>query len=281
MPFSATDLLYGFVTPAAVAGVALFLLRLIPADVAQRSAATVALVGGCWAGYWLLSLGPWQPETHWHWLPWAVLMALATGPVSCARGVSSVEQVALCVLVSTVAAWSLVPTWPSLDPPRLAQAGALAGYAVILASLLGPLTKRFKGPFLPAVLAVTLLAAAIVLALSGSLRFAQIAGAGAGAMFGIGIAAQLDKKADSLRGAAMAFTLLTAGALYVGQVNSFSNVPLASFALVPLAPLALWPCTLGSLARQTGWRRWLSHAGLPAIVIALGLGLAAYAEFAE
>ena len=93
MPFSLTDLLYGIVVPALLAGITIAVLhRFGPGEIFKRSAATVALVAGFLAGYGLLGLGPWQPAAHWHWLPWAVLLSLAES--ACAANVERLSPIA-------------------------------------------------------------------------------------------------------------------------------------------------------------------------------------------
>lgn len=282
MPVSITDLLYGILAPAALAG-ALFVLlgRGLPSDIAKRFAATAGLAAGFCLGYGLLELGPWIPETHWHWLPAAVVATLAAGPVARAGGVSWLERSLLYVLLAAVTGWFLIPTWNDLEPSRTTLLAGWCGYVVLVSLLLEALCSRATGGGLPLVLILTLLAAAVVLALSGSLRFAQIAGAGMGAMLGIGVTLVWSGTKDGLRGGMLAFTVFAAGALLIGRLNSFSDVPWASYLLVPVAPLALWLSVTGPLGKVTGWKRWLLQIGLAMLPLAAAVLLAAVAELGD
>jgi hypothetical protein len=279
MPFSAAEILLGFVLPAVfAAGMFLALARTSPEGVLGRFGPALAFAGGFLLGYFLLRLGPVAPESHWHWLPYGVLLALIVGPVSRAAGVTWVERVLLYALVAAVAGWWLVPTWEDLEPSRTSQLLFWAALVVLSASLLEPLAGRFSGSLLGLVLFFTMVCASGVLALGGSLRFAQIAGAGAGSLAGLAIVARWGREVDSLQGVAMGFVILIWGSLLVGRVNSFSSVPLASYVLLPLAPLSLWLFARGPLSRLEGAKRTLIAISLPLAIAGCAVILAAVAE---
>jgi hypothetical protein len=278
MPFSLTDVLLGGVAPAIVAGVVLVLLRrFLPSELADRFAATVAVLSGFLTGYELLGLAPWMPTTHWHWLPYAMLGAAVIGPV--AEGGGAFKRVFSHMVMAVAAAWMLVPTWDDLDPSRTIYLVVIVVYVIGLASLLEPLVKRFPGPLLPAILWATMTTAAVVLALSGSLRFAQITLAGAAALFGLMLVACLKRDVNMLTGISSVFSVMAVGSLLIGRVNSFSEVPLASYMLVPVAPLLLWVCTTGPLSRLTSVKRSFVYASLPIVLLVGSVLLAAVAEF--
>jgi hypothetical protein len=180
---------------------------------------------------------------------------------------------------AVAAAWVLVPTWDDLEPSRTVYLVVTVIYVTGLTGLLEPLARRFQGPLLPAMLWATMTTAAVVLALSGSLRFAQIALAGAAALFGIMLVACFRRNANMLTGVSSIFSVMAIGSLLIGQVNSFSEVPLSSYVLVPLAPLLLWFCTTGPLSRLEGVKRSFAYASLPIGVLVGAVLLAAIAEF--
>lgn len=267
--------LKGFAIPAAVAGIAVFVLQITPGDLPKRFAASVALVGGTLVGYWWPGLGPWLPREATHWLPYAALATLAVGPVSSVKGVSWIERLLMFLLVALVAGWFLVPVRESLEPARWMQILIWATSVAALASLLHPLIKHFPGPFLPAILTVTLLCGAVVIFLGDIASFAQTAAAAAAAMLGITVAAFFLRKADALRSVALTFAVLTSGLMLIGKTETFADVPTASYALVPFAPLALWMGAIGPLSKLTGWRRWLAQGILPLAVLFVAVALAA------
>lgn len=279
MPFSATDALLGFLLPALCAGAVLAgFLRISRKDAARRFAPSIAYVSGLLLGYFLLKLGPYSPEAHWHWLPYAMLLALVIGPVSLAAGVTSFERVLLYALVAVIAGRLLVPDWEDLKPSPLAHLVFFAIYSTLLASVLESQRRHFSGSLIATVHLIAMAFAAGVLALSGSLRFAQIAGAGAGASAGLALACRFVPKDDSLQGVSLVYVLLLNGILLAGRVNSFSNVPLASYLLIPLAPLSLCLMAQGRLAQWDGAKRTLAGLGLPLIICIFALAIAAVAE---
>jgi hypothetical protein len=279
MPFSATDVLLGFVLPAVFAGGMFAVLsRSSREGLAGRFAPSVAFICGFVLGYFCLKLGSPVPNRHWHWLPYVLLVPLVLGPVSAASGITLVERVLLYALVSAIAFGFLVPTWDNLEPSRLTQWIFSAGMVVLLACLLEPLSMKFRGSLLALALFIATVFGAGVLFLSGSLRFAQIAGAGAGALLGLSAACRFDGEAVPIRGLAIAWVLFAWGILLVGRTDSFSDVPLASYLLIPVSPLSLWLVTIGPLSRLKGIKQLLVSLGLP---LAISLAAIAFAAVAE
>jgi len=280
MPFTLADIAYGFAAPAIASAVVYFALRyLLPSDAARRYAPSVALVCGFSLGYWLLPLGPWSPEVNWHWLPYVALMTLAVGPVAQAAGVSSIERGLIYLIVALFAGWLLTPTWENLDPSRTVQVVCWTVYIVLLASLLDPIAKELTGPLLPAILMASFACGAAVLGLSGNLRFAQIAGAGAGALAGITACTLVRGRTVALDGVALSYSVILGGAMFVGRASSYSDVPLASYALVPLAPLLVWVGMRGPVSRLPVRSRLLVQIGLPFVLCVVALLMAAIAEW--
>jgi hypothetical protein len=279
MPFSAADALYGFALPALAAAVGCFVVRrALGDDLGGRYAAAVAFAGAFVLGYWLVKLGPWMPEAHWHWLPYAVLLAAIAGPVGSATGVRLFERVLLFAAVALVAAWDLAPNWENPELSRKTQIAAWVALVVVVALLLRPLATAVSGGLLSAVCAICCIAAAVVLNCSGSNLFTQLAGAGAGAMTGVAIAAAFDRRTNALDGWPLPFAVFLSGALWIGQSNSFGDVPLASYVLVSLSPLAMWIGVRGPIAQLTGVKRTLALAALGIALAAVAATLALVAE---
>jgi hypothetical protein len=279
MPFSATDVLYGFVAPAIAAFVAYFLLRSVfAADVADRYATGLAFAVAVFVGNWLLALSPWHPTSSWHWLPYAVALAAIIGGAVEASGLRTVERIAIYAVIAIVAAWHLAPTRANLDPARGIQIATWAALVAVVATAIAPL-PRFIGPaLLNAVLAFVCGFGAIVMIFSGSLRFAQLAGLGVGGMAGLAVAHVFPARPIARDAVALPLAVFLCGAMWIGYVNSFTSVPLASYLLVAISPLAMWIARLGPIAQLTGFKRVAVIAVAGIALAALGSVLAYLAE---
>ena len=277
MPFSLADVVYGGLVPAALAAALWRLSSRLPSRAALRSVATaVTLISGVHIGYWLLGLGKLSPASHWEWLPWALLLSIA-GAIPVASGTRGrMLTSALHLIVASAAGWVLVPDWEHLAPSRAVHLIVLMVGIVLIAAGLTPLARRMAASKLFLLLAAVLVCESAILALAGSLRFAQIAGCGAAALAGMSLAAHFDRTGRTAEGIALPFALLAAGMMLIGRVNSFSDVPLISYLLPPLAPLALWPVVAGPLARTTAPQRRLLFVA-PVLLCLLAAGLAALA----
>jgi hypothetical protein len=269
MPFSLADFLYGGLIPAAVAAALWVLLpRHSGAPPLQRFATAAGFAAAVHAGYWLLALGKAVPASHWEWLPWVLLLSLA-GALPVASGTRGrVLRSALLLVAAVAASWMLVPDWEHLEPSRLLHRFVLIVGIVAVSAGLAPLARRMPAAKLLLLLAVVLVSESVILALGGSLRFAQITGCGAAALAGMSLAAFFDRTGRTADGIALPFALLAAGMMLIGHVNSFSDVPHISYLFPPLAPLALWPLATGPGARASGPRRWVL-VSLP-VLICLG-----------
>lgn len=275
------DIGYGFLAPAGVAAIVFMLARLCCGDTGRRIAPAVAVVAGFLTGYGLLGLGPIRPNAHWEWIPYAALLTLAVGPSSCATTVAACERLFYYLAASVVLAHLLVPNWENLEPSATVYIIAWTFFAGLLAWTLEPLSNRCSPLLYAIVLTGTAVCCAVVLVLSGSLRFGQIAGSAAGALTGLSLVLLLVRSPALLTGIGFSFAVLIAGALLVGRVHSFSDVPLASYLLIPLAPLFLWVAALPPVSRLTGWRFAATALAFPIAACGLAVALAAFAEFAE
>jgi hypothetical protein len=279
MPLSLTDVIYLYAAPALVAGVVLFLLRLAPWEVAKRFGPTVAFVSAIGVGCYLGKLIDWKITAHWDWLYYALLTTVPVAPVLAARGITLLDRVLLCCLPAAVTAWFLVPEARVLEAPRETYLLTWAGSVALLAVVLRPLPERLPGVALPLVLVVKLLSAAVVLILGASLRFSQFAGVGAGAMIGMTVVTAFDRSPGVLRGISLPVTMYVAGALLVGQVNSYSDVPLLSYTLIPFAPVLLWIGVFSPWGRLGDWKQTLLVMLPPLILLAVAVTLAVIAEW--
>lgn len=280
MPFTLADLAYGFAAPAGAAAVVFVLVRrLWPGD-GLRFAGSVALAAGFWTGYWLLQLGALIPGSHWEWIGYAALLSLTVGPTACAAGVSSLERTLPYVLISLFSAVLLAPQWDDLSPSPTVHIVVWTGLAVVVMTLLEPLSARWGGSFLAAVYGVVAMTGSAVLMLAGSMRFAQILGCAVGALFGLFVVCLLDGRRPRLIGVAATFTILVAGMLLIGRVQSFSDVPLASYILPVIAPATLWLGAVRPIASLTGWGRTAAACFTPLLLCVVAVGVAVVAEFA-
>jgi hypothetical protein len=231
----------------------------------------------------LLDIGSWTPTSHWHWLPYALVVSAVLGPVAGAAGVRSSERMLVYVLAAFIVAWQLAPTWANVDPAKSTQILAWSIFVTVAASAFDPLARKSVGPFLPSMLAAISVCAAVVVVISGSLRLGQLTGIGAGAMTGIAIASALSRKTCSLAAVSLPFFVYLAGTMWIGHANSFSELPTASYLLVAVAPLANWICESAPLNRLTGWRRIAVHGPLslaPAILaVALAVNTVSLSEY--
>lgn len=295
MPLPMIDLVYGLLLPAVVAAaVALAVARGTPRAGVSAFGVAVALASGFLVGYVLLGLAPLQPATHWHWLPWTVVLGLGGALVGTTSGRRSHLLAWLVyVVVAAVAGWLLVPTWPDLVPSRGVQWATWTAYVVAVAGALMTTLNRQRTAvgssstavdglptvWVALVLAGTLLATAGVLVVSGSMRFAQMAGCGAGAALGIAGAAAIAPQRIDLTRLPLPVTVLTAGAMWIGRVNSYSDVPLVSYVLVPLAPLALGLSRARLLQRSPQGVRTAATVGAAVTVGVAAILIAVIAEW--
>lgn len=258
-----------------VAGLSFLLLKkFLPADRAQRWAPSVGLIGGFLPSYFLSDAGSWPPTSHWQWLPVAILPAVIFGPLSREFQFGNAIRSLLFIPPASIAVWLLVPTWDSLEPSRLVQMMAWGGLLWLVMSLLEPLADRITAPPLAAVFTGTLLGGAIVALQGESATFAEALLMAMCGMGGLFIAILTIARKDHLYGIACVYTLLLGGPIFNGQVNTFSNVPLASYLLILLAPLTMW------LSRTSPLKHWGEAAktilaiALPAITCLVAILLA-------
>jgi hypothetical protein len=247
-------LVYGGVVPGFVAlAVAALLRRFLPSSLSARNAAAIAFAVAFVFGYALLpSWAELTPTRHWHWLPYLAVIGAVVAPAALAAGVARAERWLLHLLLAVVAAWLLVPTWPTLQPSRPVFLVLLASYLFLLIALLDGLPSRLLGPLFVAILAAVALCTTILVAASVSVKFGQLAGIATAATVACLVSSLLRNDVDTTRGLVPVFTIVVGGLAFVGCVEP--STPLYALLLVPAAPLALWACASKALARLEGAR---------------------------
>jgi hypothetical protein len=242
----------GILAPAAIAAATASLVRrFLPEDVATRYAMPLGFAAAYCAAFVLLADGDeLLPQRHWHWTLYLAPLAAAIGAVAVATGLHRAERWLLFALIAFISAWLLVPTWPSLRPARPIAVPLLAGYLLLLAAALEPLTRRFSSLRILAALAPAAGCVAALIAASVSVTYAGPSGAAATALAGCLGAAYYWPSVPAVRALSLGYAVVVGGWAYIGCIEP--QQPLVGLLLAPLAPLALWCCALGPLARLRG-----------------------------
>lgn len=270
MPFSWNDLLWGLAAPLLIAAglrlVFFWISRPFSSgdknDVDSQETTSEAnprvtsletslpLVAGTAVGYFMLNLGPWIPDAHYEWLPIGIAIAtFAASTVGMLGNSGLIRLAVLPIIYAAVAAgvgYLLMPTWEDLSPPYVPYLLCwCVGVAVVsIATDLSSESSRW--PFAVVWLGTCLAATAIV-AISESLRFAQVAGLTFGASLGL-VVVGLFLGRSLLGGIGLTLTTYLAGILLIAQVNSWSDVPLVSYWLPMAGPLLA--AVLGALLSE-------------------------------
>lgn len=275
MPFSVSDVVLGGLLPIAVTWMIVGLCGRFRAD---WNAVPLAAAAGLIAAVFALQLTPWVPSTHWHWLPAACAAAALVGTIAELPRIRPVVAWVLTIALAAGCGWLLVPARAGLEPSGPAQMVTFALYVIVLSRPLERIGQRLDGPLLPALEWFALSGGAVVLALCGSLRFAQIGIAAAAVFFALLLISLFRRRIGFMRGTAPLYAVAATGCMLVGRANSFSNVPLASYLLIPLAPLPL--CFVSSATDESGtvWRRKALLVGIALAIVGLAVGLAVAAE---
>lgn len=276
MPVAPLDIVYGFLIPALVAWALVVLSQKGLPAAAAHGMAGVAFVAGTAVGYWLLQLGPLAPRSHWHWLPYALLLILPAGFFLAVRSRWGRGAWVLWALAAVAAAWWLVPDRNALQPSRPVLIALVLGLMSLDTWAIGWAVGRERdGPSIVA-LAGLLVATAALLFLSGSLRFAQIAGCGLGALVGVELAGAM-RPSVPLGSLAAPVALFLVASLMIAQVNSFSDVPAICYLLLALAPAAL-PLRRFVADRSSGPLARRAAAAIPLVLAVIAIAVAAWSE---
>ena len=227
----------GLAAPAAASVVVWFVVRkCISSDVAQRHAASLAFGVGTLLGVALLNLTPVQPTSHWHWLPYMLLLSMTIGPIADADGVHWLERALLFGSIAVIGGLVLAPTWDNVTPSRPTQFGIWVGAVMVVSLTCHELARRGGAVFVTCMM-FSAGSGAVVLVLSGNMRLAQELGAGASALAGLVAALYFTSGGSKSLGISLPAAVFILGCLWTGQVNSFSDVPLICYLLPAAAPL--------------------------------------------
>ena len=173
----------------------------------------------------------------------------------------------------------LIPDWADLRPSRPIYLWLWPLAVIVLTSSWHRFVGQLPSVPLAIVLAGTLISAVGIVLLSGSLRLAHLTAFGAGSTIGLASVSWRARQTQPLSSAALPHAICLAGCLLVGQVNSFSDVPLASYLCGALATLSLWPVLLAHVRRRPAPKTLVALViGVPAACCAVAIGLALAAE---
>lgn len=283
MPFSLLDVFYGVVLPAAAGScICMILRRFISNPSAAHKLAPLAFAVAFSVGYVALRPGPLVPEKQWHWLPLICLAGSLCSFSFDSNRKRMLLQLSLWLVVAVGAAMLLTPVRNSLQPSRgvwLTVWPVLVVFSVWLAA--GTFQKA-DARSLSFILCLQFFSASVLLLLSGSLRFSQLALIGFGAASGLVLAsvtgkpAMTGKPALSLIHTNFASAILLWGLMLTGRVNSFSQIPWLCYLLIPFAtvmPGLLLSSTVEQQIRRSHVARSVGYATAPC---AIALAVAVY-----
>ncbi|MEW4454693.1 hypothetical protein AB1L30_18660 [Bremerella sp. JC817] len=279
MPFSSNDLIWSLVVPLLAATGLRFVLSWVVSRFEaapsietseEPSTSTIApsalpletaipLIAAAAIGYFQLELGPLVPKAHYEWLPLGVLIAAVVATLVGFFQRYAVVRFGLLPLayagVVGGVGYMLMPTWDDLSPSYPVYLTCWCAGVWLLACTTEWAPDRGRWSFAIVWLG-TCLAVAIVVALSESLRFAQIAGLTFSGSLGLVIGGMLMRR-GLLGGLGLTLTTYLGGILLIAHVNSFSDVPLVSYWLPMMGPLlsvafaTLLPGKISGFARGT------------------------------
>lgn len=194
---------------------------------------------GAGLGYFLLNLGPWLPKTQYEWIAAGVgLAVLVATQISFLGRHWTVRFFALPLAYAATiygVGYALMPTWDDLWPDYQTY---LVGWCVgvwILSFTIDISKESEAWPFAVVWLGTSLAAAGIVL-LSESMRFAQITGLTFSVLLGLTLVGLILRR-PLLPQLGLPLGVYLAGMLLIAQTNSFSDVPFACYWLPLAGPL--------------------------------------------
>ncbi|QDV22318.1 hypothetical protein [Aureliella helgolandensis] len=316
MPFTVTEIVFGAVLPLIVTWVLVVLAGCTLSSRLRRLAAPLAWIAGLHVGYWSLGLGPAAAEAHWHWIPYVISAAAVLSIVVAlwfhgSRGDGRIWASVCFFAFAAACGYLIIPTWESLQPSRnvymfvwpllatavfyyassavrrgraaagdssetnvsaLPNATALADSGTAGADARDALSHRNL-----AILSWLIFAAlSIVLLLSGSLRFSQMALSMSAASAGLFLASLMRPRHVEYGLTLFPIVLALCSLLFIGKINSFSKVPLASYLLLPVAWVGLEAAILARTRDWPAWSQTLSVVVVAALIAACSVGLAAW-----
>ncbi|MEX2316051.1 MAG: hypothetical protein WD669_02795 [Pirellulales bacterium] len=238
------DLIKASLAPAVIsAGLLLIVPRLNPRAAAGRFAGAAFAIAYL-AGYavWLCGeRSSFVPAPNWPTGNWTVYLAPVAALVALAasgRQLRASWRLILALATSIVAAWLLVPSWPTLWPPQYLCIPLLAAYFLALAMLLDPLADRFSAPVFLGALAASAAGLSLIVTAMSSQSSGQKLAVAAAALAGCAVASAFAKPGGAARGIALVYAIVVGGWAFVA--GSYPVPPHYGYFLVPAVPLVLW-----------------------------------------
>lgn len=176
------------------------------------------------------------PNRFWHWLQVIALVTAAMSPLVAAF--PNRLRVIAWIVVGSLAAWLLVPTWANLQPSRKILVPALGCYYVLLQWGYAHLSRHCPSTRLIAISAVTAAILAISIAYNASLTYGLLAavlcaGLTGNWMYLVFVAG----KTEEILAVDSSIAILTTSVAFVGYV--YPQPPLYWVLLLPAIPLSL------------------------------------------
>ena len=273
-----TPLVFGIALPAVISGFFLFLGWLWRRNLTDGvwSGALACAIGAMAGFFGILDWSGFPPRLAEGWLPFIAGVAGIAGLLECLVLKKTVPRIFIGFLLVAAAIWVLIASqrssWSTLGFAAL-YAGLCAATLLVLASL-DILASRRPGLSIPLCLWVWTAGIAGSLALTGSLRYGELAGVLAATMGAGIVAAFLNSNISFARGAVPVLAPLAIGLVICGYF--YSELPISSAPILALSPMILW---VGESKFATGRRPWigaLMRAGLIALPVGIALILAAW-----
>jgi hypothetical protein len=262
--------LRGVIVPAlAAAGLFVLISGLWPSDVARRYRCGVSFAVGAFVGFVLLpSTSTLAPGQFYEWVLYIAILGAFVAGLTRADGVTRGERWTAIYVFAPIAAWLIVPQWPSAVPAWQIQWAGVSLAIMLLTALLYPLPQMLSGRSLPWWLMLVLAATSVIL-FDQSETFGMLAALATGALAGCAVAALFARELPDWRSLVLPYVIVLVGYAYTGAV--YPTEPKWLMLLLPLVPLALWICSVGPFARLTGFRAIAVQAAsvvVPLVIIA-------------
>ena len=226
----------------------------------------VSLAAGFFAGWAQQEWTTLWPTRYLDWLPWVALV-LAIVATGFALKTPRTILLPITGLACLAAAWLLVPAFPALQPARPIAVVMIGAISILLAGPLEHSAVRINSRLLTVCLMAAGTAAAVILAQSFALKFAQIAGLLTASLAGSLLLGKSNAQRSTV-GLQLVFVTMLANLMFIGHASSSSSVPSYSYALVVLAPLALFAASRKDSAAEPSRQRLMTGVvGLAVILL--------------
>ena len=266
------DIVWGIAYPAIIAVIAMLLSHLPPwrRDARAHPWGPVFAIAAAFAiAFTGIAGWPSFPPLEMHnWLPFIAMGTAIIGIIATAMRRDWIVHSVLSLALILITSWLLIKTSSTPPAERWAWTAALAAGLTIWWVAMELLARRNPGPGLPILLAFFAAGSALVLADSGTISFAQLAGAVALAVGLIGLTALWFKNLSLSRGAMLALAVLLMGLIFCGHV--VADVSRRDLIILGAAPLVLWLGQLPVVNRRP-WRRFAVGGVVMFIVLSIAV----------